>query len=162
MVKSNGTGTHARNEFAMKISLSTRNYTSVALSAVALASCFPLHGVTLSGNFSALPASSNVNLTVNGKLDWVHWGLGGDYKVNRKASVTPLISNFTLISVNNTNDPLAFSSAYWLEDTNANRCSWSDGNPTVATNTDTRVLAYAYPVLGGSGFKLTVPADNKT
>src|ERR1044071_445644 len=92
-----------------------------------------LAAATLTGAFSPLAPGSSVDLTLDGKLDWVHWGLGGDYKVNRKASVTPLISNFTLISQNVTNNPLSFSSPYWLEDTNSSSCSWSDGNPVTST-----------------------------
>src|SRR5688572_7769692 len=82
---------------------------------------------TLEGSFSPIATGSNVNLTVAGKLDWVHWGLGGDYKVNRKAIVTPRISNFTLLS-RNTGNPSGFSSPYWFEDASS-WCSWEDGSP---------------------------------
>ena len=87
--------------------------------------------------------------------------MGGDYKVNRKASITPLISNFTLISQNN---PLnSFSSPYWFEALDSSSCSWSDGYPVVGiTSNYTRVLAYSYPVLVGSGFRITVPAGTTT
>jgi hypothetical protein len=120
-----------------------------------------LEAGTLTGSFSPIANGSNVNLTTLGKLDWVQWGLGGDYAVNRKASVSR-ISNFTLISQNFPGNPLSFSSPYWLEDT-ASSCSWQDGSPVVATtNNYTRVMAYSYPIAGGSGFRITVPAETKT
>jgi hypothetical protein len=115
-----------------------------------------LGAATLTGSFSPIASGSNVNLTTLGKLDWVQWGLGGDYAVNRKASVTPLISNFTLI----TQFGSVFSSPYWLEDTGSSYCSWSDGHPVVSiTSNYTRVMAYGYPLIAGSGFRITVPAD---
>jgi hypothetical protein len=115
---------------------------------------------TLTGSFSSVAAGADVNLTVSGKLDWVHWGSGGDYSVNRKSGVTKQISDFSIISQNFTNNPLTFSSPYWFDDPTSSSCSWADGNPVIAsTNNYTRVLAYSYPVSGGSGFKLTVPAD---
>jgi hypothetical protein len=117
---------------------------------------------TLTGTFTTIPAGSNVNLTTSGKLDWVQWGLGGDYAINRKAAVTPLISNFTLIS-SNFPGPLSFSSPYWFEATGSSSCSWGDGQPVVSiTSNYTRVLAYSYPKAGGSGFRITVPAETKT
>jgi hypothetical protein len=122
-----------------------------------------LEAGTLTGSFSSIASGSNVNLTALGKLDWVQWGLGGDYAVNRKAGLTPLISNFTLISRNSPTNPLSFSSPYWFEDTASSYCSWEDGDPVVGiTSNYTRVLAYSYPVAGGSGFKLSVPANTTT
>lgn len=120
-----------------------------------------LEAGTLTGIFTPIASGSNVNLTVLGKLDWVQWGLGGDYTVNRKASVSR-ISNFTLISRNFPGNPLSFSAPYWLEDTSSS-CSWQDGSPVVAsTNNFTRVMAYSYPTAGGSGFRITVPAETRT
>lgn len=118
-----------------------------------------LDAATLTGSFSPIASGSNVDLTTLGKLDWVQWGLGGDYAVNRKASVTPLISNFTLI----TQFGSVFSSPYWLEDKGGSYCSWSDGHPVVSiTSNYTRVMAYSYPLIAGSGFRITVPADTTT
>lgn len=122
--------------------------------------CVAANALTLTGNFSPVAAGSNVDLTAIGKLDWVQWGWQSDYAVNRKASVTPFISNFTLLSVD-TNTIGGYWAAYWL--TNNSYCSWSDGTPIVSlTNNNTEVMAYSYPTLGGSGFKLTVPADTTT
>jgi hypothetical protein len=116
---------------------------------------------TLTGSFAPIASGSNINLTTLGKLDWVQWGLGGDYAVNRKASVG-LISDFTLLSRNFPGNPLSFSSPYWLEDTSSS-CSWQDGSPVVAsTNNFTTVMAYSYPTAGGSGFRITVLAETTT
>jgi hypothetical protein len=119
-----------------------------------------LEAGTLTGNFTPVAKGSNINLTVLGKLDWVQWGLGGDYAVNRKASVA-LIGNFTLLNRNFPGNPLNFSSPYWFEDT-ASSCAWQDGSPVVASTNNTRLLAYSYPIAGGSGFRITVPAETKT
>ena len=108
---------------------------------------------TLNGSFSSIATGSNVNLSVAGKLDWVHWGLYTDTSVNRKADVTAQIGNF--ITIGDTN---GFLAAYQFGD-NANGYTWSDGTPTVGvTNTTTGVWAYGFPNLG-SGFQFEVPAD---
>src|SRR5438876_8683137 len=51
---------------------------------------------TLVGSFSPVASLSNVNLTMSGKLDWVHWGLYTVTSVDRKSCATPMISNFSL------------------------------------------------------------------
>jgi hypothetical protein len=38
---------------------------------------------TLTGSFSSVAQGSNVNLTAEGKLDWIHWGLYSDSSLNR-------------------------------------------------------------------------------
>ncbi|HKI68374.1 MAG TPA: Ig-like domain-containing protein, partial [Verrucomicrobiae bacterium] len=89
----------------------------------------------------------------------MHWGLYTDTSVNRKASVAPQISNFTLVG-----SPSNFLTAYQYAN-NANGYTWYDGAPVATvTNTTTGVWAYQYTVAGlsdplGSGFRLTVPAD---
>ena len=109
---------------------------------------------TLSGSFQSIPEGSNVNLSAIGKLDWVHWGLYTDTSLNRKGSVSPRISNFTLVG-----DTNSFLAAYQYAD-NFNGYSWQDGAPVASvTNTTTGVWAYAFPVSIGSGFQITVPAD---
>lgn len=118
---------------------------------------------TLTGSFHPVASGSNINLTLLGKLDWVQWGFGGDLVVNRKAGITPLISNFTLLSQNFPGNPLSFSAPYWFEDPASSFCSWADGHPVVTTTSNhTRVLAYSYPIVGGSGFRLRVPAQTTT
>lgn len=114
---------------------------------------------TLTGSFSPQAGGAGINLTALGGLDWVQWGLGGDYAVNRKAGVAPRISNFTLVASQGSQ----FSSPYWLEDTSRSYCLWVDGQPVSdITSNYTRVMAYAYPNLTGSGFRLTVTADTTT
>jgi hypothetical protein len=115
------------------------------------------HGGTLTGTFSPIASGSNVDLTTSGKLDWVHWGLYTDSSVNRKASVTPSISDFSLLGDANCSN--CFLAAYQYTD-NANGYTWYDGAPSSnITNTTTGVWAYNYPVAGGSGFQITAPAN---
>ncbi len=111
---------------------------------------------TLTGSFSPVPRTSVVNLSEVGVVDWVHWGLHTATSVNRKAGVTPRISNFSvLINEDNTN---AFAAAYQYAD-NYNGYTWSDGTPEPSvTNTTTGVWCYGIPNIG-TGFELTAPAD---
>lgn len=114
----------------------------------------PIRAGTLTGTFSSIATGSNVNLTTTGKLDWVHWGLYTENSIDRKASVTPQISNFTLLGDNSTYTLAAYQYA-----DNSNSYSWYDGTPQVTvTNTTTGVWAYDYIPIG-SGFQFTVPAD---
>jgi hypothetical protein len=115
----------------------------------------PGGAATLTGTFTPVPTGSNVNLTALGALDWVHWGLYTDTSLNRKAGVTPWITDFTELSPGGSN---AFVFVYQYAD-NYNGYSWSDGVPEVeATDTPTGVWAYGLPNLG-TGFEFTVPAD---
>jgi hypothetical protein len=113
---------------------------------------------TLSGSWAAVPEGSVVDLTAEGKVDWVHWGLYTDSSLNRKSDVAPRISD--LIPVYDFFDTNASTSIFRYED-NLNGYSWSDGFPAVAaTNTPTGVWAYGWPPPGrGSGFEISVPAD---
>ncbi len=111
----------------------------------------------LSGTFSPIAAGSNVDLTVSGRLDWVHWGLYTDSSVDRKACVAPLISNFDLLGDAGCSN--CFLTAYQYAD-NSNSYTWHDGAPfATITNTTTGVWAYNFPVAFGSGFQLTALAD---
>lgn len=113
---------------------------------------------TVAGTFSPIASGSNVDLTVAGKLDWVHWGLYTASSLDRKASVAPRIGNFTLIGTSSN-----YQTVYQFSD-NANGYTWYDGMPLAGiTNTTTGVWAYQYTPAGfsaplGSGFQLTVPA----
>ena len=108
---------------------------------------------SLTGSFASIPQGADVNLTVEGPVDWVHWGLYTESSLDRKAGVTPLISDFTVLYA--TND---YAYVYEFAD-NYNGYSWSDGTPTATvTNTPTGVWAYGVPTRG-SGFQFTVPAD---
>ena len=108
---------------------------------------------TLTGSFTDVPRGSIVNLTSEGPIDWVHWGLYSDSSVNHKAGVPQLIGDFSVIGNSN-----AFLAAYQFSD-NYNGYSWNDGTPTAGvTNTTTGVWAYGFPNLG-SGFEFVVPAE---
>jgi len=108
---------------------------------------------TLTATFAAVAEGSEVDLSQEGKIDWVHWGLFTDSSLNRKAGVTPLISDFTLLDASN-----GFAYVYQYAD-NFNGYTWSDGFPeTSVTNTPTGVWAYGVPTIG-SGFRVAVPAD---
>src|SRR5438552_8247615 len=111
---------------------------------------------TLAGSFSSIPRGTIVNLSAAGPVDWVHWGLYTDTSVDRKAGVTPLISNFKVIY--SSGDSNAYAYVYQFSD-NYNGYSWSDGTPTASvTNTTTGVWAYGIPPLD-SGFEISAPAD---
>ncbi len=107
----------------------------------------------LTGSLATIPAGTDVNLTVEGPVDWVHWGLYTDSSLDRKAGVTPLISDFSRLDATN-----GYSYIYQFGD-NYNGYTWSDGSPTTAvTNTTTGVWAYGIPAVD-SGFQLTAAAD---
>ena len=110
-------------------------------------------GPGLSVSFSSIAAGTAVNLTSEGGIDWVHWGLYTETSLDRKSGVVPQISDFTLA------DAVAgFAFVYWFGD-NANGYTWSNGTPTPgATNSTTGVWAYGTPQIG-SGFQFTAPAD---
>src|SRR5439155_15762060 len=63
---------------------------------------------TLSAIYEVLPSNSVVDLTAQGTLDWVHWGLSSTTSVDRKASVTPRIGSFTPIIVGTGEEPHRF------------------------------------------------------
>jgi hypothetical protein len=97
-----------------------------------------------------------VNLTTEGEIDWVHWGLYTETSLDRKAGVVPQISDYTLVD-----SPAGFAFAYWFGD-HASGYTWTDGSPTPGvTNTTTGVWAYGTPLIG-SGFQVSAPADTNT
>jgi len=106
----------------------------------------------LSGSFANVTPGSNVNLTVLGPIDWVHWGLYTEGSLDRKDGVVPQISDFTLLDSSN-----GFAYVYQYADNN-HGYSWSDGTPTPAESyTTTGVWAYGVPTID-SGFEISVPA----
>jgi hypothetical protein len=112
---------------------------------------------TLIGSAAKLNQGADVNLSVAGPLDWVHWGLQSDTSINRKANVTRQISD--LIPLRGSSETNAGVYVFQLTD-NLNTYSWSDGMPTLAVNeTRTGVWAYGFPTSIGTGFEITVPAD---
>jgi hypothetical protein len=110
-------------------------------------------GGTLSGSFASVAQASVVDLSAEGKIDWVHWGLFTESSLNRKAGVPQLIGDFILQDASN-----GFAYVYQYAD-NFNGYTWYDGWPeTAVTNTTTGVWAYGVPDIA-SGFQFTVPAD---
>lgn len=94
---------------------------------------------------SAGEVPSNVNLTVEGTRDWVHWGQDSASDVDRK-TVTPVIVDLG-------------GSSRGKYDNNPELFSWSDGAPTnFTTGTPTGI----YSCGEGATFKLRVPASATT
>ena len=108
---------------------------------------------TLTATFTPIPQGTDVNLTMEGPLDWVHWGLVTETSVNRKAIAAPIIGNFKVVDA-----PKGAAFVFQYAD-NYNGYSWRDGTPIASvTNTPTGVWAYDTPPIG-SGFEFSVPAD---
>jgi VCBS repeat protein len=86
------------------------------------------------------------DLTQTGTTDWIHWGLGGTGTTNRKAGVTPSISDFTVIGtarvMSYSNNPFGFS--------------WTDGTPTAQAS---QTKAGVFVIGQNNCFRITVPAD---
>ena len=90
--------------------------------------------------------NGSVNLTTVGSVDWTHWSGGPNAatNINRKASVPPLISDFTVIGN-------ATPSGAGTDLTHI----WSDGTPNVNGNTASGRRLFGI----NTGFQITVPAD---
>jgi hypothetical protein len=118
-----------------------------------IAFAFVANGGSNLVTFAPVPQRTNVDLTAEGKSDWVHWGLFTDSSLNRKAGVAPSITDFLLQT------PAGGSAWVYQYADNFNGYTWTDGFPEVSTtNTPTGVWAYGMPKLG-SGFTFAVPAD---
>src|SRR5487761_2793344 len=94
----------------------------------------------LSGAFTPMPAGTNINLTAEGKLDWVHWGLGSAWTTERKYGVAQQLTNAFLAPwdkyFNFYDGPFQFTSG-------ADMFTWSDGAPVqIVTNTPAGVCIY--------------------
>lgn len=99
-------------------------------------------------NATHLPPPGTVDLTNEGQLDWVQWGMNGPESVNHKAGV-PSSSQIGSYSVISGGALKPFSNS-------ATNYTWSDGTPsgnTGGTNTGVGMSG------SGNGFQLTVPAD---
>ena len=113
-----------------------------------------LAAATLSGSFTPLPLGTNINLTAEGKLDWVHWGLGSGWSVERKYGMQPQITNTFIADPNYADGPYQLTSG-------PATFTWSDGTPVLAvTNTPTDVEMNGDRVKsGGTGFQIQCTAD---
>ena len=91
-------------------------------------------------------ASTSVNLTSEGGIDWEHWG---DGSLNRKAGVTPQLTNYTVVG----------SGAPQSYNNDVRAIAWSDGTPTSASTNNHNGV---YLTGTGRGFTITAPADTMT
>jgi hypothetical protein len=99
-----------------------------------------------STSFLAGTAGTDIDLTGEGALDWVHWGLNDSTTFDHKNTATRLISDVTLVP----GSPLGQSL------TSPTTFSWSDGAPDPAASaTNTELSSFGYD----HGFSFTVPAD---
>jgi hypothetical protein len=120
----------------------------IRLASIVCALCASLgaHVATLFVTFTPIPQGTNVDLTAEGPLDWVHWGLYTDSSIDRKSRVTPQIPDCT---------PRGSTGPFPYAD-NLNGYSWHDGSPTSRmNNTPTGVWMYGKP----NGLELLFPAD---
>ena len=132
-------------------SLSGGYTVTASLAGVAPASFSLTNTISLtnsSGSSGSLLGSGNsstafVNLTVEGSVDWVHWG---DSSLNRKAGVAAQLSTYTVIG---TGPVLSYNN-------DARPIGWTDGTPTASSNKNMNGL-YVRNI--GQGFSFTAPAD---
>jgi hypothetical protein len=94
-------------------------------------------------------SAAAVDLSAEGTLDWAHWGLEETNSFNRKLTVAPRISNFTLLGENSTQ---------FVTNSPALLIAWTNGTPVVATNTMSHVAITGTE----SGFEFVVAADTTT
>lgn len=114
--------------------------------AALILSATPAAAGALSGIYEVIASASTVNLTIEGTLDWAHWGRTSPTDFNRRADVAPQISNFTLIGQG---PILQFGD-------NFTGYSWTNGTPTARA---TRATSGIYVNSEGNGFEISVPAD---
>ncbi len=108
---------------------------------------------TLTGNFTALPPGTNVNLTALGPVDWIHWGQFTEFAFDRKAVNTESISDFTLVG-----NFLPTYGPFQRGDLSGGY-TWQDGlQNSFVTNTTTGTY-----ILGkNNGFSFTMPVGTTT
>ncbi len=100
---------------------------------------------TLAGLRASSDLEPFVDLTVEGQLDWAHWGLGGALGYDQKDPLAGLISQFSPVGAWTT--PSGYGGGIYY--------TWTDGTPTpAAANTGTGI----YIPGAGNGFALEVPA----
>jgi len=94
-------------------------------------------------------AWANVDLTVEGTIDWIHFGLATTGTVNRKAGGSGAISNFT--HINGGLISAQFGAGSFV--------SWSDGTPTASATTvpDCEIIDTSNP--SGDAFRITIAAS---
>jgi hypothetical protein len=90
------------------------------------------------------------NLTTEGRLDWIDWGLNAPGDVNRKNGVQEQISSFTLRG----------NGTIQRDDTYSNAYIWSDGTPVANEDPGPNGGVYGVYVVGlHNGFTISVQAS---
>jgi len=101
-------------------------------------------GGTLSGALAMPPGS--VNLSLEGRTDWAHWGLLNLMSFNHRASVTQKISSVTKIGDGLFKRLTDYAAGF----------TWTNGTPTAsASGTTTGIYIEGVD----QGFQITAPAD---
>jgi hypothetical protein len=101
---------------------------------------------TLNGSF-AEQNGDVYNLTTQGQLDWVHWGLNAPTEVDRKSGVQPQISTYSLVG----------NGTVQRDSTNSGAYNWSDGTPTASLGGNQPSGIYVQGL--NNGFTITIPAS---
>jgi len=117
------------------------------LIAALMALNFAANAGILTHSFAVVPAGTDVNLSLEGAIDWIHWGTFTEYAPDRKAGVQPKISDFT--AVGNGEGPYQYADNY-------NGYSWDDGQQQEHISYTTTGV---YKIGKNSGFQFTVVAD---
>ncbi len=86
------------------------------------------------------------NLTSEGSIDWIQWGLNAASDVNHKAAVSQQISNYTLQG----------NGTVRRDATNPINFTWSNGSPTKSV---VKSSGGIYVTGNNNGFSITVPAN---
>jgi hypothetical protein len=98
--------------------------------ALALMLAQGLRGASLVVNFSPLSVPTNIDLSADGVLGWLHWGTDSATSFDQKSPVTNLISDFTQLGSNPLQQETSLGIGY----------SWTNGVPTAsAVNSTTAV-----------------------
>lgn len=101
--------------------------------------------ISLTGSY-ADQTNQVYNLTPEGTLDWVHWGLRTVGEVDRKSNVQPQISSYSLIGSGTAQRDTSYSSAY----------DWSDGTPVANANVGSDKPSGVYVTGLDNGFEINV------
>ena len=105
------------------------------------------------GSFQVLPEGTEVNLSQEGALDWMHWGTFTEFASDRKAGVPSLLKEYSLLgSPGPSEGPFQFGNG----DVGY---TWWDGTPnSTVSNTTSGIILTGL----NHGFQLTVPSDTTT
>src|SRR5205807_10565226 len=92
------------------------------------------------------------NLTAEGTLDWIHWGLNAPGDVNRKHDVQQQIHSFTLIGNGTVERDTQYPNAY----------TWSDGTPVMVAPSQQQAGVYVKGVSNGFTFSILASTTPRT